>query len=71
MCQHSYYYQGYRSYGDNIPGFAQGAYYPGDEPGDRCLLTDDYCNPDTCPEKAGERPEQNSGEHHVENSSGL
>lgn len=50
MCQHSYYYQGYRSYGDNIPGFAQGAYYPGDEPGMRCKLSGgDLCREERCP----------------------
>ena len=24
MCEHRYYYQGYRTFGDNIPGYAQG-----------------------------------------------
>ena len=57
MCQHSYYHPGHRTYGDNIPGYAQGAYFPGDEPGERCRLTDDYCGPDACPEKVGEEPE--------------
>ena len=43
MCQHSYEYSGHRSYGDNIPGYAQGAYFPGDEPGTRCRLSGDAC----------------------------
>lgn len=43
MCKHQYYYQGCRSYGDNIPGYAQGAYFPGDEPGERCGITDGPC----------------------------
>lgn len=54
MCQHSYEYEGYRSFGDNIPGYAQGAYFPGDEPGTRCELTGEACGnicgdaPHTC-----------------------
>lgn len=43
MCQHSYEYDGFRTYGSNIPCCAQGAYFPGDEPGTRCTLTGDYC----------------------------
>ena len=58
MCQHSYYYPGHRTYGDNIPGFAQGAYFPGDEPGERCRLTDDYCELETCPEREPEQEEE-------------
>lgn len=47
MCINRYYCEGHRSFGDNIPGYAQGAYFPGDEPGHRCRLTGDYCgNPD-------------------------
>lgn len=57
MCQHSYYYPGYRSSGANIPGYAQGAYFPGDEPGMMCELTGEYCDCESCPEKAGEEPE--------------
>ena len=30
---------GYRSWGDDIPGFAQGCYFPGDEPGHLCTIT--------------------------------
>lgn len=43
MCRHSYDYQGHRSYGDTIPGFAQGAHFPGDEPGRRCRLSGGVC----------------------------
>lgn len=43
MCQYSYEYEGHHSYGDNIPGYAQGAYFPGDEPGTRCRLTGEAC----------------------------
>lgn len=50
MCQHSYEYKGYRSYGDNIPGYAQGAYFPGDEPGIRCELSGGTpCCEEMCP----------------------
>ena len=48
MCPHEYEYAGHRTYGDNIPGFAQGAYFPGDEPGTRCKLTGEGCEPDEC-----------------------
>lgn len=51
MCQYSYEYEGNRTYGSNVPGYAQGAYFPGDEPGERCMLTGEYCDPDTCSEK--------------------
>jgi len=50
MCEHlGEYYQGYRSYGGDVPGYAQGCYYPGDEPGYRCDLTGERCDPDQCP----------------------
>jgi len=48
MCQHSYEYEGHRTYGANIPGYAQGMYFPGDEPGTRCNLTGDPCTPEDC-----------------------
>lgn len=52
MCQYQYYYEGCRSFGDNIPCFCQGAYFPGDEPGEYCELTGQACqDPD------GEFPE--------------
>jgi len=43
MCKFLYWYEGYRSFDDNIPGYAQGAYFPGDEPGWRCSLTHEPC----------------------------
>lgn len=47
MCRHRYEDKGHRSYGDNIPAYAQDAYFPGDEPGIRCELTKEACgNPD-------------------------
>lgn len=55
MCKYQYEYEGYRSFGDNIPGYAQGAYFPGDEPGMRCKLTGEACGnisgdtPENCP----------------------
>lgn len=54
MCRHSYYYPGHRTYGDNIPGYAVGAYFPGDEPGTRCELTGEACDPEYCPERDAE-----------------
>ena len=39
MCQHQYHHEGHRTYGANIPGFAQGAFFPGEQPGPRCNLT--------------------------------
>lgn len=50
MCKYRYFSNGYRSFGSNIPGFALGAYFPGDEPGERCRLTGDFCDPEFCPE---------------------
>ena len=50
LCEHRYYYQGHRTFGDNIPGYAQGAYFPGDEPGIRCKLSGgDHCCEEMCP----------------------
>lgn len=37
------YHKGYRSYGDDIPGYAQGAYFPGDEPGTFCKISGELC----------------------------
>lgn len=45
---------GYRSWGDDIPGFAQGCYFPGDEPGHLCTITGDVCDPDNCPKRGNE-----------------
>ena len=49
MCEHSYEYKGYRSFGADVPDLMQGCFYPGDEPGLRCRLTDEPCDPDECP----------------------
>lgn len=43
MCRHAYEYSGERTFGAAIPGFAQGAYFPGDEPETRCRLTGEAC----------------------------
>lgn len=43
MCRHAYEHPGERTSGANIPGYAQGAYFPGDEPGTRCKLTGEAC----------------------------
>ncbi len=43
MCRHQYDYAGHQSFGGDIPGFAQGAYFPGDEPGTHCRLTGEAC----------------------------
>ncbi len=54
MCRHQYNYAGHLSHGDNLPGYAQGEYFPGDEPGLRCRLTEGPCtdpaenNPEDC-----------------------
>jgi hypothetical protein len=50
MCQHKYDHPGHRTYGDNIPGYAQVAYFPGDEPGDHCRLNEDACAGESSPE---------------------
>lgn len=58
-CTHQYDYEGCRSYGANIPGSCQGAYFPGDEPGIRCNLTGNYCqDPEgDCPADCNEQEE--------------
>lgn len=43
-CKNQYEKEGLRSYGDNIPGYAQGAYFPGDEPGIYCKVSGEYCD---------------------------
>ncbi len=58
MCRHCYHYPGHRTWGGDIPGYAQGAYFPGDEPGERCRLTDDYCDQETCPEREREEEQE-------------
>ena len=52
MCQHQYHHEGHRTYGANIPGFAQGAYFPGDEPGPRCH----YTGGEPCTNPQGDTP---------------
>lgn len=42
-CQHRRYQSGHRSRGANLPGYAQGAYFPGDEPGCVCDLAGCFC----------------------------
>ena len=54
MCQHlSDYAPGSKSWGDDVPGYAQGCFYPGDEPGCRCRITGELCDPDFCPLEEG------------------
>jgi hypothetical protein len=50
MCQDKYDHPGHRSYGDNLPGYAQGAFFPGDEPGTRCRQTGEACPGEDSPE---------------------
>lgn len=52
-CHYKQYRPGYRTYGDNIPGYAQGAYFPGDEPGWFCKASECLCPL----EDAGDSPE--------------
>lgn len=53
-CFHQYEYEGYRTYSTYIPCSAQGAYFPGDEPGTYCDITQSECDnlngeyPDLC-----------------------
>lgn len=49
MCEYQYFYEGIRSRGANIPSYAQGAFFPGDEPEMRCRLTDETCTRECCP----------------------
>lgn len=51
-CPHRYYSAGRAAKGGNIPPFAVGAYFPGDEPGFRCEQTLEMCSdfPPDCPE---------------------
>jgi len=70
MCEFLYWDKGYRSFGDNIPGYAQGAYFPGDEPGWRCRLTHEPCpaesveDEETCEGRCHEK--QSSYDPHVQ-----
>lgn len=50
-CLKQYDSPGFKTYSDYVPGYAQGAYFPGDEPGLCCRKTRDICeDPD------GEQP---------------
>ena len=49
MCHYAYEYKGYRSSGGNLPGYAQGAYFPGDEPDVYCSMTGKPCTHDRYP----------------------
>lgn len=52
MCRFREWNDGRPSYSTNIPGYAQGAYFPGDEPGLYCRKTEDRCayhDPARCP----------------------
>ena len=62
MCEYSYYDEGRRTYGYNIPGYAQGAYFPGEEPGLRCDIDDEPCDPKECPLMEGK--EKKDGYNH-------
>jgi len=69
MCKYLYWDKGYRSFGDNIPGYAQGAYFPGDEPGWKCSLTHEPCPAESVEDEEGceERHEkQSSYDSHVQ-----
>jgi hypothetical protein len=51
-CRHRRWRGGGRGCGENVPGSAQGAFFPGEEPGEYCALTDEPCAPypPECPE---------------------
>jgi hypothetical protein len=44
-CPHRRYHPGGAAYGLDVPAFAMGAPYPGDEPGYRCAQGGDICTP--------------------------
>ena len=58
MCEHCTFKPGHQSFGASVPGFAQGAYYPGDEPGNRCDLTGELCDGKAPIEECGRYMEQ-------------
>ena len=43
MCRHQHYDEGRPSYGGNIPDFANGTAFPGDQAGPRCGISGDCC----------------------------
>lgn len=62
-CPHAYQARGTKTYGDNIPAFAQGCYFPGDEPGLRCGLNDDLCEDiESCPEAEEDEEDRTGGQ---------
>jgi hypothetical protein len=56
MCRYAYESPGHAIHGGNYPTYAQGAYLPGDEPGTRCSITRDTCDPTTCECREESRP---------------
>lgn len=44
FCKFAEFHKGYRTISHNVPGYAQGAYFPGDEPGYRCTLSGENCS---------------------------
>ena len=50
MCDMAIWSNGYPMRGDDVPGIAQGAYLPGDEPGWRCgIRYGEPCCEECCP----------------------
>lgn len=47
-CPHREWNPGRRSFGPDVPPSAQGEFFPGDEPGPRCDLSGDECDPHPC-----------------------
>lgn len=53
-CRNQYEKSGIRTFSDYVPGFAQGAYFPEDEPGTYCQISGCLCsningdNPEDC-----------------------
>lgn len=42
-CPHMRYRKGTRTYSAYVPSYAQGAFFPGDEPGEYCRICDELC----------------------------
>lgn len=42
-CPHARWKEGIRTYSDRVPGYAQGAYFPDDEPGYFCTQAGQMC----------------------------
>lgn len=43
VCRFAEEYKGHKTFSDNVPGYAQGAYFPGDEPGFHCKFDGQLC----------------------------